>query len=310
MDIKVRCVRRGGIVLVYIVRVCNLTHKYPRSVLALNQVNLDINNGMFGLLGPNGAGKTTLMRILATLLRPTAGSVYVGTVDIMQNPGAIRSILGYLPQEFNTYRQLTVGQVLDYIALLKGIADGNQRKKAIDTVLEQTHLYDQRTVRVKALSGGMKQRLGIGQALLGNPQLLIVDEPTAGLDPQERIRFRNLLAEISSERVVILSTHIVGDVESSCSALAVLNCGQVRFIGKPGDLADCARGQVWEIETDEQGRTHIPTEAHIIATRRWADKLHLRVLCPTPPLPGAQLVEPGLEEGYLAVVGMQGGKQI
>lgn len=293
----------------YEVRIRNLSKQYVKGALALDNVNLNIDTGMFGLLGPNGAGKTTLMRILASLLLPTAGTATIGGMDVVQRPEAIRRILGYLPQEFNTYPNLTVNQVLDYIALLKGMSDTAGRRRAIDGVLEQVHLRDVRNRRVKELSGGMKQRLGIGQALLGDPQLLIVDEPTAGLDPQERIRFRNLLADLSGERVVILSTHIVGDVESSCNRLAVLDQGQVRYCGSPEDLAEQARGQVWEVETDEQGRTEMPPQARIVATRRLPDSLHLRVLYPECPLPGATPVQPALEEGYLTVTGLAGGER-
>lgn len=293
----------------YEVRVRNLSKQYVKGALALDNVTLDIDTGMFGLLGPNGAGKTTLMRILASLLRPSAGTATIGGMDIVQRPEAIRRILGYLPQDFSTYPNLTVDQVLDYIALLKGIADAAERRRAIEGVLEQVHLRDVRDRRVKQLSGGMKQRLGIGQALLGDPQLVIVDEPTAGLDPQERIRFRNLLADLSGERVVILSTHIVGDVESSCNRLAVLDQGQVLYCGTPKDLAEQARRQVWEVETDEQGRTEIPPQARIVATRRLSDKLHLRMLCTECPLPGALPVQPALEEGYLVVTGLAGGER-
>lgn len=285
----------------------NLYKQYKKGARALDGINLEIPSGMFGLLGPNGAGKTTLMRILATLLTPTEGNVRINGHDLLGEPAAIRQMLGYLPQDFNTYQHLTVEQVLDYVALLKGITDKTRRKQQIYTVLEQVHLSEQRYKRVSHLSGGMKQRLGIGQALLNNPQLLIVDEPTAGLDPQERIRFRNLLADLSDQRIVLLSTHIVGDVESSCANLAVLDLGQVRFTGTPGELAAKAQGQVWEMETDDAGRSKLPTNARVVSTRRLAASIQLRVLCPTCPLPGASETLPGLEEGYLAVINEQGG---
>ncbi|HHT28534.1 MAG TPA: ABC transporter ATP-binding protein [Firmicutes bacterium] len=294
--------QREAAALAFSIQITDLTKQYRKGPPALNKVNLNIQSGMFGLLGPNGAGKTTLMRILATLLQPLSGEVYVGGVNLADNPGAVRAILGYLPQDFNTYRRLTVRQVLDYVALLKGLDAAAARRQKVELVLAQVHLKEKRHTQVAHLSGGMRQRLGIGQALLGDPQLLIVDEPTAGLDPEERIRFRNLLVEISKGKVVLLSTHIVGDVESCCSRLAVLNQGNVCFTGSPAELAAKARGQVWEIAAAEEQHTTLPASARVIATRRIGDTVHRRILSPMRPLPAALPVEPTLEEGYLQVV--------
>jgi ABC-2 type transport system ATP-binding protein len=288
--------------LAFSIQISDLTKQYRKGPLALDHVNLNIQSGMFGLLGPNGAGKTTLMRILATLLQPSSGEVLVGNIKLGTNPGAVRAMLGYLPQDFNTYRHLTVRQVLDYVALLKGLDDTTARNREVERVLEQVHLREKRNAKVSHLSGGMRQRLGIGQALLGDPKLLIVDEPTAGLDPEERIRFRNLLVDISKGKVVLLSTHIVGDVESCCSQLAVLNQGRVCFEGSSATLAAQAQGQVWEVETEEEQRAALPPAARVVATRRLGDIVNLRILSPTCPYSGARPVEPTVEEGYLLVV--------
>src|SRR5690625_4319091 len=205
---------------------------------------------MFGLLGPNGAGKTTLMRILATLIPKSGGRVRIGSFDLESEPHKVREILGYLPQAFNTYRNFTAAEVLDYVALLKGIVDTKERRKVIDAVLEQVNLSRRSRDKVGTYSGGMKQRVGIAQALIGDPKLLIVDEPTAGLDPEERIRFRNLLGEISGDRIVILSTHVVADIESVCTDLAVLNQGRLLYRGTPEALARRAEGKVWSVTLD------------------------------------------------------------
>lgn len=286
----------------------NVSLAYQRGkALALDGVTLEIENGMFGLLGPNGAGKTTLLRILATLLPQYSGKVIVGGIDVKQNPHAVRMALGYLPQDFNTYRQLTIAQVLDYIALLKGLGDKSERARQVGRVLELVHLEKQRQLRIRQLSGGMRQRVGIAQALIGEPWLLIVDEPTAGLDPEERIRFRNFLAELSADRVVVLSTHIVGDVESSCYRLAVLDQGRIKFSGTPEALANSARGQVWEITSQKESAVSLPDGARVVAARQTAAGLHQRVLCAEKPAAEAIPVTPALEDGYLVAVSMQRG---
>ncbi|TFG94550.1 MAG: ABC transporter ATP-binding protein, partial [Calditrichales bacterium] len=203
------------------IRIQHLSKIYPGNKAALNDVNLDIENGLFGLLGPNGAGKTTLMRIMVTLMRPSMGKIYVDDMDLDKNRRKIRRMLGYLPQEFSTFPKIKTWEFLDYSARLAGLKDNNERKSAVDELLEKVALFDFRDRMANKLSGGMKRRLGIAQALIGRPQILIVDEPTTGLDPEERIRFRNILADLGQEdRIIILSTHIVGDISSTCNDMA------------------------------------------------------------------------------------------
>lgn len=281
-----------------------LTRRYGRGVMALDGVNLEIGEGLFGLLGPNGAGKTTLMRILATLLPPTAGRATVGPYDVRRDQHEIRRILGYLPQEFGLYRRLAVGEVLEYVAGLKGIAPGRRRAE-VDRVVEITNLGDVRRRPVGALSGGMKRRLGIAQALLGSPRVLIVDEPTAGLDPEERIRFRNLLSELGRGRVVILSTHVVADVESIALRVGVLNRGHLVFSGDPEGLRGLARGLVWELWVPDEHIDRItrpPQSVHPISTRMMPGGAEVRVLSPESPWGEGRPVEPTLEDGYVALV--------
>ena len=233
------------------IELTNLTKTYRGKVQALRGVSLNIGPGMFGLVGPNGAGKTTLMRILAGLVRPTAGSARVLGHDVTRQAGkmAVKTALGYLPQELGLYPDLTAREFLDYIAALKGLTDTAARRRQIDELLDCVGLADVAGRRLKTYSGGMKRRVGIAQALLGAPRLLIVDEPTAGLDPEERVRLRNLLAEMSGRCTIILSTHIVEDVSQSCSDLAILAAGQVLYRGSPRDLIAAARGKVWLITT-------------------------------------------------------------
>ncbi|NLN27066.1 MAG: ABC transporter ATP-binding protein [Firmicutes bacterium] len=277
-------------------------YKQYGKVEALRDVNLQIESGMFGLLGPNGAGKTTLMRILATLIPKSAGKVRIGPYDLDTEPHKVRELLGNLPQSFNTYRNFTAFEVLDYVAVLKGITDTKARRRAVDQVLEQVNLSRSAKARVGTFSGGMKQRLGIAQALLGNPKLLIVDEPTAGLDPEERIRFRNLLGDISRDRIVILSTHVVADIESVCSALAVLNRGRVVYTGTPEELARQAQGKVWSL-TLPAGEVDRLRAVKILARRQTAEGVQIRCLADQAPSNAARQVAPSLEDGYMVTVG-------
>ncbi len=272
--------------------------------IALQGIDLTVRTGMFGLLGPNGAGKTTLMRILATLIPKSKGRVRIGSFDLDREPHKVREILGYLPQAFNTYRNLTAAEVLDYVALLKGIVDAKERRKEVDRVLEQVNLSRRSRDKIGTYSGGMKQRVGIAQALIGNPKLLIVDEPTAGLDPEERIRFRNLLGEISGDRIVILSTHVVADIESVCTDLAVLNQGKLVYRGTPEALARRAEGKVWSLTLDA-GELSRLNEVRILARRQTANGLQIRCLSPSRPSPHATQVAPTLEDGYMATVGSE-----
>jgi len=275
-----------------------LTKTYSGNVQALRGIDLEIGNGMFGLVGPNGAGKTTLMRILAGLVRPTRGNVLVLGNDVTTLKGklAIKSNLGYLPQEFGLYPDLTTIEFMDYIAILKGITDRKIRHAQVLECLELVHLHDSMDRRLKTFSGGMKQRVGIGQALLGQPSLLIVDEPTAGLDPEERVYLRNLLADLAGSRTVILSTHIVEDVNQSCNDLAVIHKGKVIFRGMPKELTEKARGNVWNIKTDgkrpDSGLT-------IVATLQIDEGIQYRVLGKPSSSLNTQSVEPILEDGYI-----------
>lgn len=279
------------------IKIKKLTKVYKGGFKALDDVNLDIKSGIFGLLGPNGAGKTTLIRILATLLEPTEGDVKIGDFDIYRNRKKIRKLLGYLPQEFNTYPQLTAFEFLDYIASLNGIR--KNRKKEVERVLEEANLLDVSDRRVKTFSGGMVRRLGIAQALLGNPRLLIVDEPTTGLDPEERIRFRTLLSEISEERVVILSTHIVGDISAACTDMALLNLGKLSYHGQPEEFIKYADNRVWIISTSEQDLDRIKEKHTIVSLIIKDEGVDIRVTSEIKPEYNCEAAEPNLEDAYI-----------
>ncbi len=284
------------------VKIVDLDKIYSRGIRALDGVNLEIGTGMFGLLGPNGAGKTTLLRILATLLKPTRGRATVDGFDVSdrRQKWAVKQILGYLPQELGLYPNLSVAEFLDYIATLKNLHHPLVRADAVDQAITQAGLRTVAHQRTGTLSGGMKRRVGIAQALLGQPQLLIVDEPTAGLDPEERVRFRNLLAHLSSECVVILSTHIVEDIAATCSDMAVLHQGQVRFRGSPASLIRQTEGQAWELDLPENRE---PDPEWKIASRvQGAGGLKLRLVGPHPG-GNAIPVTPTLEEAYLVLMG-------
>ena len=275
-----------------------------RRIQALDQVTLQINPGMFGLLGPNGAGKTTLLRIVATLLKPTHGRVTVDGFDVSdrRQKWVIKQLLGYLPQELGLYNGLSPAEFLDYIATLKNMHNPHVRAEAVAQVMALTGLRTVAHQRIGTLSGGMKRRVGIAQALLGDPQLLIVDEPTAGLDPEARVRFRNLLAGLATERIVILSTHIVEDIAATCNRMAVLDQGRVRFHGAPSALIAAAEGQVWEVEIPLNQSP--PATWHIASRVLAAESLRLRVVGEQPGQ-SARDVVPTLEEAYLVL--MRGG---
>jgi ABC-2 type transport system ATP-binding protein len=284
------------------VKISQLTKTYPGGIQALRGVNLEIGAGPFGLLGSNGAGKTTLLRILATLLKPSQGRVTVDGFDVSdrRQKWAVKQILGYLPEETSFYPSLSVSEYLDYIATLKNLHDPQKRAGAVEQVVEQAGLKSVTRQRIGTLSGGMKRRVGIAQALLGDPKLLIVDEPTAGLDPEERVRFRNLLARLSADCLVILSTHIVEDIAATCQDMAVLHQGQVRFHGSPGTLIREAEGQVWEIELPTGQE---PSPHWRVASRVQEDaRLKLR-LVGASPAGNARPVKPTLEEAYLVLMG-------
>jgi ABC-2 type transport system ATP-binding protein len=280
----------------------DVSHVYPNGVRALDHVTLSIPRGMFGLLGPNGAGKSTLMRTVATLQTPTEGGVRFGDLDVIAEPERLRRTLGYLPQDFGVYPRVSAHDMLDHMAVLKGIAGKAERKATVETLLEKTNLWNVRKQALAGFSGGMRQRFGIAQALIGNPDLIIVDEPTAGLDPEERNRFLNLLAEIGENVVVILSTHIVDDVQDLCPRMAVIAGGRILLEGVPAALIERTRGRIWTktIERDE-------VESHrerleIISTRLFAGRTVIHVLSDIHPGDGFAPVEGGLEDVYFSTL--------
>ena len=280
------------------INIKNLSKQYNKNVHALRDLNLEIGAGMFGLLGPNGAGKTTLMRILAGLIRPTDGTAHIFGQDIVTGAGKrfVKSQLGYLPQELGLYPDLTGAEFLDYVAILKGVGNKKERKNQTAALLETVRIQDAANRRIKTYSGGMKRRLGIAQALIGNPRLLIVDEPTVGLDPEERVRLRNMLAEMAQKCTVILSTHIVEDISQSCNEVAVINKGQLAFNGRPRDLIAQARGKTWHITTNGERPNHNLT---IVSTLQLQDSVQFRILGEPTDYPNAEPVEPSLEDGYI-----------
>ncbi len=278
----------------------NLNHTYPNGVKALNNLNLEIPKGMFGLLGPNGAGKSSLMRTIATLQQPTEGSITFGDVDVLKEPEALRRMLGYLPQDFGVYPRTSAYDMLDHMAVLKGISNKKERKEVVEGLLNQTNLFAARKKNLSTYSGGMRQRFGIAQALIGDPQLIIVDEPTAGLDPEERNRFHNLLAEIGENVVVILSTHIVEDVADLCPNMVIINSGSIVAGGKPGDLVNGLNNKIWKKAI---GRTEVDTykESHaVISSRLVAGDTVIRVLSDSEPVGGFEPVQADLEDVYFS----------
>jgi ABC-2 type transport system ATP-binding protein len=282
------------------IKVANLVKNYQR-FCALDHVTLQIGSGVFGLLGPNGAGKTTFMKILTTLLRPTSGEVFINDRDIVSAPHYVRQNLGYLPQDFGFYRGLNAWELLDYVGAMKNIPRIGRRQH-VEQVLEQVNLINDAKRKVGGYSGGMKQRLGIAQALLGNPELLIVDEPTAGLDPEERIRFRNLLARTAMQRTVILCTHIVADIEASCNQVAVMNKGRIIFNGTLDDLVRQAHHKTWEMEILPTEYDAIEKRYMVVSSRPLNSKMILRVIAAENPLGRGGAVTPNIEDGYVAVM--------
>jgi ABC-type multidrug transport system ATPase subunit len=279
----------------------NLSHTYANGTVALDDVTLSIPRGMFGLLGPNGAGKSTLMRTVATLQEPTSGSITFGDIDVLAQPEELRKRLGYLPQDFGVYPRVSAYAMLDQVAVLKGITGASERRSVVETLLNQTNLWNVRYKNIAGFSGGMRQRFGIAQALIGNPELIVVDEPTAGLDPEERNRFLNLLAAIGDNVVVILSTHIVADVADLCPRMAVLANGKVQLQGSPTELIASARGKVWKktiphFELDQYQETH-----EVISTRLFAGNTIIHVLSDSKP-DGFEPAEGGLEDVYFSTL--------
>jgi len=277
---------------------------------ALEDINLKIGTGMFGLLGPNGAGKTTMMRILATLLKPTSGSVSIYGYDLFKNRKNIRRLLGYLPQEFGVYPYLYAQEFLDYIARLNGLKDRKTRKVEVERIMELTKLGDLKNRKVKTFSGGMVRRLGIAQALVGSPRLLIVDEPTTGLDPEERIRFRNLLSEISSQVAIILSTHIVNDISSTCSNLAIIHLGKIAYWDNPAKLLNNARGKTWILKIAHDELAHLKENVGVISMVMQPDHVEVRVVADEVNGFAAENVEPNLEDAYIYFMEIQTGTKL
>ena len=280
----------------------HLAKTYPNGVRALRDITLTIGPGIFGLLGPNGAGKSSLMRTIATLQDADSGTIRFDGVDIAADPAYLRARLGYLPQEFGVYPKIPASDLLSHMAVLKGITDGNQRKEQVEALLHLTNLYEHRQRAVSSFSGGMRQRFGIAQALLGDPRLVIVDEPTAGLDPQERHRFHNLLSEIGEKVVVLLSTHIVDDVLDLCPNMAIIAAGTVQRQGVPADLVAQLDGRVWQRFIERAELASFQERHAVISSRLLAGRLRIRVLSDTIPGAGFVAAEPDLEDVYFSVL--------
>jgi ABC-type multidrug transport system ATPase subunit len=277
-----------------------LSKTYANGVVALKDVSLELSNGMFGLLGPNGAGKSTLMRTIATLQTPSNGKITFNGQDIFQYPQQLRSQLGYLPQEFGVYPKISAQNLLDHIAVLKGIENKNDRKEQVHALLQQTNLYQHRKKAVYTFSGGMRQRFGVAQALLGNPQLIIVDEPTAGLDPEERNRFLNLLSEIGENVIIILSTHIVEDVRDLCNNMAILSEGKIVLQGNPVALSNGLEGKLWTKTIKKDHLKEYQANFKVISTRLFAGKTQIQVLADQQPSADFKAFSPDLESLYFS----------
>jgi ABC-type multidrug transport system ATPase subunit len=280
----------------------NLTHVYGNGTRALDEVSLTIPRGMYGLLGPNGAGKSTLMRTIATLQAPTSGHIRFGDIDVLKHPEELRKTLGYLPQDFGVYPRVSAYDMLDHMAVLKGIAGGKERKETVENLLNQVNLWDVRKKAIAGFSGGMRQRFGIAQALIGDPRLIIVDEPTAGLDPEERNRFLNLLAEIGENVVVILSTHIVEDVSDLCPAMAIICNGRIVREGAPADLVAQLKGRIWKKIIDKAELEAAKARYKVISTRLLAGRTVIHIESETDPGAGFTPVEGGLEDVYFSTL--------
>jgi ABC-type multidrug transport system ATPase subunit len=283
-------------------RIENLSKRYPNGTQALQDVSVNIPVGMFGLLGPNGAGKSTLMRTLATLQEADSGRATLGDIDILRQKDAVRRVLGYLPQEFGLYPKVSAEDLLAHLATLKGITSAKERKEVVQALLQQTNLYEHRRKALGSFSGGMKQRFGIAQALLGNPRLIIVDEPTAGLDPEERVRFHNLLSAIGENIIVILSTHIVSDVSDLCQAMAIIHHGQVRIAGNPSQLVEELRGKVWQKSIPHADLAIYQERFQLVSMRLFAGRTLVRVFGLQEPEAGFEPALPDLEDLYFATI--------
>ncbi|MFY8090397.1 MAG: ABC transporter ATP-binding protein [Chitinophagaceae bacterium] len=280
--------------------VTNLSKTYSNGVKALNNINLTIGKGMFGLLGPNGAGKSSLMRTIATLQNADSGSIMLGNIDVINQKNELRKVLGYLPQDFGFYPKVSALSLLDHFAVLKGISNKSERKQLVDSLLQQTNLFEARKRNVSDFSGGMRQRFGIAQALIGNPQLIIVDEPTAGLDPQERNRFHNILSEIGEQTIVILSTHIVDDVKQLCNQMVVMNKGEIIVEGTPKQTVQNIEGQIWQTAIDKEQLTHYKKQFKVISNHISEGKMIIRVVSNLQPSLEFACVDANLEDVYFS----------
>ncbi len=280
--------------------ISNLSKTYPNGIQALKNVTLEIPTGMFGLLGPNGAGKSTLMRTIATLQEADEGEIQMDEINVLEQKDDVRKLLGYLPQEFGIYPKVSAEDMLNHIAVLKGITKAKERKEVVDALMNQTNLYDVRKKNLGGFSGGMKQRFGIAQALIGNPKLIIVDEPTAGLDPTERNRFLNLLSEIGENVIVILSTHIVDDVRDLCSNMAIIDQGQVILKGEPQELIDKLKGKIWQKTIERQELENVQAEFNVISTRLFAGKTIIHIYSESEPDSSFKSVEVDLQDLYFS----------
>ena len=282
--------------------IASLTHVYPNGTRALDDVSLEIPAGLYGLLGPNGAGKSTLMRCLATLQVPTSGQIRFGDIDVLAEPQKLRARLGYLPQDFGVYPRVSAYDMLDHLAVLKGLAASGPRKETVEALLQQVNLWDVRKKAIAGFSGGMRQRFGIAQAMIGSPELMIVDEPTAGLDPEERNRFNNLLAEIGTTRVVILSTHIVDDVTDLCSRMAILVGGRIVSAGTPNGLIDQLAGRVWTLAVEPAELPGLRKQFDLSSTHLRGGRTVINVLSDVAPDPRFKPVHADLEQVYFSTL--------
>jgi ABC-type multidrug transport system ATPase subunit len=280
----------------------DLNKVYPNGVKALNNINLTINKGMFGLLGPNGAGKSTLMRTVATLQDPDSGSIHLGDIDAVNQKTELRKALGYLPQDFGFYPKVSALTLLEHFAVLKGITHKKERREIVDALLQQTNLFEVRKRNVSEYSGGMRQRFGIAQALLGNPKLIIVDEPTAGLDPAERNRFHNLLSEIGEQVIVILSTHIVDDVKSLCNQMVVMNKGQILLEGTPAEAVETVQGKIWQASIEKTELTEYKKNFNVISQHVSEGKMLIHVYSDEKPDNTFEAIEATLEDVYFSSI--------
>ncbi len=280
----------------------NLSKSYSNGVKALQDVSLSIGKGMFGLLGQNGAGKSTLMRTIATLQDPDRGSIAFNGIDVLKQPAELRKTLGYLPQEFGVYPNVTGGELLSHIADMKGIVRKGERKDTVEALLQKVNLYDVRNKRLDSYSGGMKQRFGIAQALIGNPDLIIVDEPTAGLDPMERNRFYNLLSELGESAVVILSTHIVEDVSTLCTDMAIIGQGKVVLTGKPEEVEEALKGRLYEVHIKKDQLAAYEKEHQVISQRFISGKMLITILADDKPSAEFEAKAPSLEDAYFKIL--------